>query len=158
VPNYSIRRATESDAAVIARHRVEMFRDMGELTADEALVVESASRTRLVDQLRSGDYVGWLVETGGQVVAGAGVVLHEYYPSRTNPRGRPTAYILNVFTEPEHRRKGLAADLVKEILVWCRAYDIPRANLHASRFGRPVYRRLGFVETNEMRLDTTVQP
>ncbi|HWW87233.1 MAG TPA: GNAT family N-acetyltransferase, partial [Vicinamibacterales bacterium] len=89
-----------------------------------------------------------------QVVAGAGVLLHQYYPSRANPRGRPTAYILNVFTEPDHRRQGLAHDLISEILAWCRVHDIPRASLHASRFGRSVYNRLGFKETNEMRLDT----
>jgi GNAT superfamily N-acetyltransferase len=154
MPSYTIRQATVADAAAITRHRIEMFREMGELTADEAVVVESASRPRLAAQLESGEYLGWLTETSGQVVAGAGVLLHQYYPSRANPRGRPTAYILNVFTEPDHRRQGLAHDLISEILAWCRVHDIPRASLHASRFGRSVYNRLGFKETNEMRLDT----
>ena len=79
--------------------------------------------------------------------------LHQYYPTRTNPRGRPTAYILNVYTEPGHRRQGLAHQLIAEILAWCRAQDIPRASLHASPFGRSVYQRLGFAQTNEMRAD-----
>jgi GNAT superfamily N-acetyltransferase len=154
MPDYRIRQATVSDAPVIARHRVCMFQDMGELSANEAAVVEAASRMRLVDQLVSGDYVGWVAETGGQVVAGAGTLLHEYHPTRGNPRGRPTAYILNVYTEPDHRRHGLAHQLIVEILAWCRTHDIPRASLHASRFGRSVYERLGFARTNEMRIDT----
>ena len=153
MPDYRIRQATVSDALVIARHRVDMFQEMGELAPDEAAIVESASRTRLVGQLVSGEYVSWLAETGGEVVAGAGVLLHQYYPTRTNPRGRPTAYILNVYTEPGHRRQGLAHQLIAEILTWCRAHDIPRASLHASRFGRSVYQRLGFAQTNEMRAD-----
>ena len=72
MPDYRIRQATVSDAPVIARHRVGMFQDMGELATDEAAVVESTSRTRLVGQLVSGEYVGWLAETGGEVVAGGG--------------------------------------------------------------------------------------
>jgi hypothetical protein len=96
MPDYRIRQATVSDAPLIARHRVGMFQDIGELTPDEPAVVESASRTCLVGQLVSGGYVGWLAETGGEVVAGAGVLLHRYYTTRANPRGRLTAYILNV--------------------------------------------------------------
>ena len=156
--NYHIRRATVADAAVIARHRIRMFQDMGELAADKTEALESASRARLDGELLSGEYVGWLVETGGEVVAGAGVLLHHYYPTKANPLGRPTAYIVNVYTEPGHRRQGLAGRLVAEILAWCRANDIPRASLHTSQLGRSVYERLGFAPTNEMRMDTPPIP
>jgi GNAT superfamily N-acetyltransferase len=156
--DYRIRQATVSDAPVIARHRVKMFQEMGELPPDDAPVVESASRRLLVAQLVSGEYVGWLVEDGGEVVAGAGVLLHEYYPTRANPRGRPTAYILNVYTEPGYRRQGLARQLISEILLWCGAHDIPRASLHASSVGRSVYEQLGFAPSNEMRADTGAAP
>lgn len=117
--------------------------------------VEAATRVRLASQLASGEYSGWLVEHQGLVVAGAGVLLHQYYPSAANPLGRPTAYILNVFTEPEHRRRGLAKRVLEAILAWCRANDIPRASLHASAAGRPVYQQLGFTTTNELRLELT---
>ena len=117
--------------------------------------VETATRARLASQLASGEYSGWLVEHQGLVVGGAGVLLHQYYPSAANPRGRPTAYILNVFTEPEHRRRGLAKRVVEAILAWCRVNDIPRASLHASTAGRPVYQQLGFTTTNELRLELT---
>ena len=56
--------------------------------------------------------------------------------------------------EPGHRRQGLAHQLIAEILAWCRANDIPRASLHASQFGVSVYERLGFAQTNEMRVET----
>jgi GNAT superfamily N-acetyltransferase len=130
-----------------------MFTDMGELEPGEAPAVESASRARLAVELVSGDYVAWVVEAGQDVVAGAGVLIHQYYPTGENPRGRPTAYILNVYTEPEHRRQGLAHQLIAEILDWCRAHDIPRASLHASDAGRAVYERLGFAPSNEMRVN-----
>lgn len=80
-------------------------------------------------------------------------MFHPYHPTVTNLRGQPTAYILNVYTEPAHRRRGLARLLVAEILAWCVAHDIPRASLHASEAGRSVYEQLGFVSTNELRVD-----
>jgi GNAT superfamily N-acetyltransferase len=152
MPGYRIRQATVADVDAIVRHRVRMFMDMGELEPGDAPAVESATRARLGVELVSGQYVAWLVEAGNEVVAGAGVLLHQYYPNAENPRGRPTAYILNVYTEPEHRRQGLAQKLVEEILAWCRANDFPRASLHASDAGRAVYEGLGFKPSNEMRV------
>ena len=150
MPSYTIRQATVADAAAITRHRIEMFREMGELTADEAVVVESASRARLAAQLESGEYLGWLTETSGQVVAGAGVLLHQYYPSRANPRGRPTAYILNVFTETTHRGRSIATDLMLLAEDEFRRRGVSYLVLHASQFGRPIYEKLGWQSTTEM--------
>jgi GNAT superfamily N-acetyltransferase len=149
---YRIRRATGDDATVIARHRTAMFRDMG-TTGDALLSVEIATRERLIRQIPSGEYAGWLAEANGQPVAGAGVLLHHYYPTVTNPRGRPTAYILNVYTDPDHRRRGLARRLIEEIFDWCALHDIPRASLHFSDGSRALYEQLGFSQTNELRVE-----
>jgi hypothetical protein len=59
MPDYRIRQATVSDALAIAW---ACSKDMGELELEQAAVVESASRARLVGQLASGEYVGWLAE------------------------------------------------------------------------------------------------
>jgi GNAT superfamily N-acetyltransferase len=150
---YRIRYAIPSDAAVIAAQRVAMFQAMGELDGADVAVVESATRQRLAAQLASGEYTGWLAEVNGVPVAGAGVLLHQYHPTRRNPAGRPTAYILNVYTDPRHRRAGLATRLVETILAWCRERDVARVSLHTSAAGRAVYERLGFAATNELRLD-----
>jgi predicted GNAT family acetyltransferase len=58
---------------------------------------------------------------------------------------------VNVFTEPQWRRRGIAGRLVKEIITWSRNEQIDRLLLHASDDGRSVYERLGFIAGNEMR-------
>jgi hypothetical protein len=41
-----------------------------------------------------------------------------------------------------------------EIMIsWCREQDFANVGLHASDEGRPLYEKLGFQPTNEMRLD-----
>jgi GNAT superfamily N-acetyltransferase len=61
------------------------------------------------------------------------------------------AIVLNVWTEPRWRRQGVAESLMEAVLGWARAERLDRLVLHASEAGRPLYERLGFVRTNEMR-------
>jgi GNAT superfamily N-acetyltransferase len=62
------------------------------------------------------------------------------------------AWIVNMFTEPEYQRRGLARRLVREMIDWGRASGLRFLYLHASDAGRPLYESMGFVANNEMRL------
>ena len=150
---YRIRSARVSDADVIAAQRVAMFREMGELEdPGDIAALESATRRRLIEQIGGGEYIGWLAEEGSTVVGGAGVLIHQYHPSPQNLRGRPTAYVLNVYTDPAHRKQGIASCLMETIAQWCVEQDIPRISLHTTEDGRRLYERLGFASSNEMRV------
>ena len=159
---FRIRRANFEDAAVIGWHRARMFQDMG-LVPDELF---ESFRTKALDclsqALASGDYVGWLVsETCApeKIIAGAGVSMRVVppYPYRhddgeiTIADGRQ-GLIVNVFTEPEWRRRGIAKLLMRQIIAWSREQHLADLVLHASDDGRALYEQLGFVLTNEMRL------
>jgi GNAT superfamily N-acetyltransferase len=150
---YTARRATAADAGVVAHHRVAMFRDMGVLAEREAPALHAASEAYLTTALRSGEYLGWVIEVQGQVVAGGGILIRPLLPRPGCPQGSEEAYVLNVYTEPAHRRRGLARRLMEVILDWCAARGITRVSLHASDDGRPLYAAMGFLQTNEMRLE-----
>jgi ribosomal protein S18 acetylase RimI-like enzyme len=60
--------------------------------------------------------------------------------------------ILNVYTEREHRRRGMARALMQIALEWCAANQVGAVILHASAEGSALYESLGFTPTNEMRL------
>jgi GNAT superfamily N-acetyltransferase len=55
--------------------------------------------------------------------------------------------------EREHRRKGVARELMKVMIAWCRENGFTSVGLHASEEGRPLYEQLSFQPTNEMRLN-----
>ena len=162
----TLRRAHEADAATIARHRADMFSDMGDLPEALRADLEDATRRRLTDALRSGEYVGWLVETDDAeraVVAGGGVLVRARLPRPGTVAGVPRvlvgreAIVYNMFTERAWRRRGLARRLMEEIVAWARASDVDGLVLHASDEGRPLYASLGFVDTNEMRFAATLR-
>jgi GNAT superfamily N-acetyltransferase len=106
----------------------------------------------LLERLENGRYLGWLaVEPGGTVVAGAGLWLLDWPPGLFDIapyRG----YILNVYTNSEHRKQGLARRVVGAAVDWCAQQKIRVISLHASDQGRPIYEAMDFIPTNEMRL------
>ncbi|HLB10355.1 MAG TPA: GNAT family N-acetyltransferase [Gemmatimonadaceae bacterium] len=152
-----VRRAVSEDAPIVARHRVSMFRDMGELTDPLEGPLIDASTAFFRGTIESGEYVAWLAAPRREpdlVISGAGVLLRPMLP-RPTPAGivqGSEALIANVYTEPAWRRRGVAALLMRHILDFTRANGIHRVLLHASKEGRPLYESLGFVPTSEMRL------
>jgi GNAT superfamily N-acetyltransferase len=149
----AIRRATVADAEVIAHHRVAMFRDMGMVADDEVTPLHAAAYAFLTTALANGEYLGWVVDAYGQVIAGGGLLIRRLPPRPGSPHTDTEAYVLNVYTEPEYRRRGLARRLMQVILDWCAANAIARVSLHASDDGRGLYLTMGFSPTNEMRLE-----
>jgi ribosomal protein S18 acetylase RimI-like enzyme len=148
----TIRLGTVDDVPVIVHHRWAMFADMGydDLAFLDAMSKEFAPW--VTEKLECGEYLGWCaVNEQNEVVAGAGVWFIEWPPTMHDLTGK-RAYLLNVYTEPEYRRLGLARQLVAAILDHCRQQGIQVASLHASDKGRSLYESLGFKQTNEMRL------
>ncbi len=129
-----------------------MFFDMGYFNAGEVKVLEANSLPPLSEMLASGEYRGWLIEFEGQVVSGGGMMLRRLLPRLHCISGGQEAYILNMFTEREHRRKNLARQIVQSMIDWCQENKIGRVSLHASDEGRPLYESMGFGATNEMML------
>lgn len=148
---YVLRRATAGDVAVIAHHRVAMFHDMGILPDPDHAPLQAASARYLDTAIPAADYRGWLIELDGRVVAGGGVVLRPLLPRPGYIDGATEAYVLNVYVEPAHRRRGLARALMEAIVAWCEARHILRISLHASDEGRPLYESLRFTASNEMQ-------
>src|SRR6266446_2358599 len=156
----NLRRATPADAATIGWHRARMFQEMGDVPPHLFEEFWARSRDRLPEQLTTGEYVGWLAsakEEPDKIIAGAGVQLRHVLPHPlTSQSGEVAiaegrhAIILNVFTEPEWRRHGVATLLVQRIIEWSREQRLDRLVLHASAEGRALYERLGFIATNEM--------
>lgn len=147
-----IRYATLADLETIVSHRRRMFEDMAIAAPQVIADTVPPFRDWLHERLTNGLYTGWLTcAEDGQVVAGAGVWLIDW-PAGPMHLGGPMAYVMNVFVEPEWRRKGLAEQLMRTVLAWCKERQIRTVDLHASEKGRPIYTHLGFLPTNEMRL------
>ncbi|WP_246580561.1 GNAT family N-acetyltransferase [Deinococcus aestuarii] len=146
----TFRPALPADAETIQAQRDAMFLDMGS-GAERVAQAHAASLGWFRAALADGSFSGVLAEQGGQVVGGAGVI---WQSLPLSPRSLPVtrAYLLNVYVRPFARGQGLARRMLQQLLAECARRGVETVSLHASEAGRPVYDRLGFTPTNEMRL------
>lgn len=148
----SIRKGTAADLDMVVLHRRCMFLDMGHTEDDVFRTMEQNSRVFFQRGFVDGTYHAWFAETfQGRIVAGGGVVVLTYQPSIFNPT--PTRpFVVNMYTLPEYRMQGIAREIMKTIIAWCKAEGFGSVTLHASVHGRHLYESLGFKQTNEMRM------
>lgn len=129
-----------------------MFGDMGEGTPEELDRMVEVARPWLARALADGSYRHWIaLNSAGRVCGGGGVLLCPWPPNPKDPCPQ-RAVILNVYTEPEFRKRGIARQVMLAILAWVKKENFRAVNLHASQEGRHLYETLGFEATNEMRL------
>jgi GNAT superfamily N-acetyltransferase len=129
-----------------------MFEAMGFHDQEQLRAMDAASAPFFERGLRDGTYRGFLaVTSSGEVVAGGGVMRLAFQPHPLDPRPQ-RAFVVNMYTEPPWRGRGLARRLMEAMIEWCREQGFRVLYLHASDEGRPLYEGLGFKPTNEMRL------
>jgi len=147
----TIREATADDIPEILEQRKRIYVDMGHDKPEALSRMISTSREFLAQAIPAGSFRGWLANVDGRVVAG-GAVLLSPWPSHTYDGECRRATILNVYTYPEFRRRGIARQLMQLMIEWCRNQRLAMVYLHASEDGRSLYESLGFEPTTEMRL------
>ena len=63
------------------------------------------------------------------------------------------AYIMNMYTHPDYRRKGIAFKVLGMLVKECYARNITAISLEATDMGRPLYEKYGFIKMeHEMEL------
>ena len=143
--DYRVRSATLADADVLVRHRIAMFTDMGvPLDAHE---IDQAFRVWLAAVMPAGAYRAWLVDAADGEPAGGGGMTIIPWPPGPRYAGDRLAFVYNVYTEPGHRRRGLARLIMETIHAWCRDEGIGSVALNASRDGKRLYEAMGYAES-----------
>ena len=147
----TLRRATPADAALITAQRHQMFADNDLATDSHLAAMDANFNPWLRRHLAAGTYIGFLLEDEAtkEVLASAGIFLQDFPPHWLDIE--PTrAYLLNFYTTPEARGRGYANLLLRASIDECRKRNILVVTLHASTFGKPIYEKFGFKQSNEM--------
>lgn len=81
-------------------------------------------------------------------VGAGGISFFRVMPTYHNPTGWK-AYIMNMYTVPEYRRKGVAYHTLELLTEEAKKRNISFISLEATDMGRPLYERYGFVKMND---------
>ena len=148
----TIREGSIADISEIARQRRRMCEDMNYTDAAVLSAMVNATADYLKKAIPEGSFRSWLACDSGRVVAGGAVVISAW-PAHAYDLECRRATILNVYTEPEYRRRGIARQIMEAMIAWCKQEGFARVSLHASDQGRHLYESLGFEDSNEMQLN-----
>jgi GNAT superfamily N-acetyltransferase len=146
-----IRPASSSEIPEILRQRRAMYEAMDYKDEDALSAMLSTCKPYLTAAIGNGSFRCWLAFENTHVVGG-GAILINPWPSHPYDLECRRATILNVYVDPEFRRRGIARRLMQTMIDWCRKEGFTAVYLHASKDGKPLYETLGFEPTTEMRL------
>ena len=147
------KRCTLEDLDMLTETRIEVLRAANLLPDDTDMEeVREQSRIYYEKALQDGSHVAYLVFDGEDFVGAGGVSFYQVMPTYHGPSGRK-AYIMNMYTKPAYRRRGIAMKTLDLLVGECRAARITAITLEATDAGRPLYEKYGFVKMeHEMEL------
>ena len=150
--NLVYRFATLADVPALVRLRVAFLTETGsDLTPQPALA--PAIQAYFLETIATGEFLGCVAESEGQLAATSGLIFRRNPPSIRALKGR-SAYVMNMYTLPAWRRRGIAGELLKRLVNHARTNGCRHISLHTMPGARGVYERVGFKATdNEMRLN-----
>jgi GNAT superfamily N-acetyltransferase len=148
----TIREAKPADIPEIVRQRRRMYEDMHYNDAAALEKMSTLAAEYLAQAIPDGSFRAWLACDGNRAAAGGAVILTQW-PAHPYDLECRRATILNVYTYPEYRLRGIARQLMRTMIAWCKRAGLARITLHASEDGRHLYESLGFEPSNEMRLN-----
>jgi GNAT superfamily N-acetyltransferase len=141
-----IRKATIKDIDILISLRLDYLKaDRGSLAANEENLIRSQLERYYQEHLNR-DYIAILAEMEDKVVSTAFLIILERPANPAFITGK-TGTILNVFTYPEYRRRGISTGVMSFLIDEAKRYGLSSLELAATQDGEPLYKKLGFNKT-----------
>lgn len=143
------KKATIEDIDLLTKTRIEVLRAANKLSDDvDMSEVEKQSYEYYKRALLDGSHTAYLVFDEQKIVGTGGVSYFQVMPTYHNPSGLK-AYIMNMYTNPEYRRRGIAIETLRLLVEDAKEKGISAISLEATDMGRPLYEKFGFVKLND---------
>ena len=147
------RKAEIADIPELVRLRIEFLGVARDKILPPELIatLETTNTEFMTTGLLDGSLVVFIAEDfekGGKIIATSGIMFYRLMPNPMCADGK-RAYIANMYTIPDYRRKGIATRLVELQLDEARARGVKAVFLSATSEGRFVYNKIGFEKVED---------
>ena len=136
---FEYRKATIADLELLIKTRIEVLRAANNL--DDSIdmsTVERESRLYYENALTNDLHTAYLVFDENDFVGAGGISYYTVMPTFHTPTGRK-AYIMNMYTRPDHRRMGIATRTLELLIQDAQKRGITSISLEATDLGRKLY-------------------
>ena len=138
--------ATPDDMEQLMSSRLEMLKVVNDLDfsyeySDE--IIKSS-----IEYFQNGDHTTVLALDGNRVIGCATMCYIYIMPTFSHPTGK-REHLMNVYTMKEWQRHGIAKKMVSMLIEEAWNRGVTEISLDATEEGRPLYQKLGFVDSTE---------
>ncbi len=141
-------RAGLDDLPLLLEWRIRVLREVFSLPEDgDVTALTEANRRYYERHLGDGTHTACFArdrETG-EILGCGGICYQEEMPSPDSPGGT-CGYLMNIYTVPSCRGKGIGRRTVEFLLRDARSRGTGKICLESTEAGRPLYERLGFAD------------
>jgi len=150
----SYRRANIDDLETLIKCRVRFLNELHKHPDDEQTeVLRKSLRQYFYKTLTSNDFVAWIAEYNGRIIGTGGMVVWQRPANYAGLESGKLGYLLNFYTIPEARRKGIGTRLLNELIKEARLIGLKYLHLNATKDGIHIYRKAGFVKPDDIGLE-----
>lgn len=139
-----VRIAKIEDIPLIVKNRVNfMLEIQGEKSQEQIEVLQIELTKYLSSAIPRGEFLAFIAEYQGLPVSFGGLVIQVIPPTFTNIDGK-IGYILNMYTQKEHRGRGLCSKIMEQIILEAKQLKLNKLYLNATDDGYPIYQKFNF--------------
>jgi ribosomal protein S18 acetylase RimI-like enzyme len=144
--------ATKDDINELIRLRIAyMMDDFGSVSENERIALEKQLPDYFSRKLGS-ELIAFVARDEEKIVSVAYLLIIEMPANLLLLNGR-YGDVLNVYTEPEYRGKGLATRLMNNLIEYGKKAGLGRIDLLATGDGYPIYKKVGFEDKKQKYKD-----
>jgi predicted acetyltransferase len=142
-------KATVDDTSTLVENRILFALEISGGQDEEVIqALREQMTTYLLKATADNSFISFIAKSNG-IVAGIGSMHVRELPGNfKNPSGK-WAYIMNMYTIPAFRRKGVCKNILNMLVEEGKQYGITGFDLHATAEGELVYRQNGFEMNHE---------
>lgn len=144
--------ASKDDIKELVRLRIAyMIDDFGEVSDHERECMEKQLPDYFNRKLGN-ELIAFIAKVDNRIVSVAYLHIIEM-PANSILLNGLYGEVLNVYTEPEYRGKGLCTQLIKNLIEYGKKRGLGRVDLSATKEGYPIYKKVGFFDKEHRYTD-----
>ena len=151
-----IRRVDCDDIAGMTSARIGYLTEMqGERPSDYKLELHRELQSFFQRSMLEGTFLAFLAEVDSCAVSWGAMVLKKIQGD-LNRSSYLEGDILNMYTLPAFRRKGISSRILEALLSEAKVVAVSKVALHCSKDGEPLYRKYGFTDPVDPYLELPI--
>jgi len=138
-------RVTQPDIPALVEHRIAFALELAGPQPTEAIkTITRQLTTYFSEEIPKNTCISFMAKCKGETAGIGSVQIREFPGNFSNPSGK-WGYIMNMYTVPKFRRKGICATILNALVKAGAEIGVMSYELHATEAGAYVYEQNGFI-------------